>query len=42
MTLFRKLPKMATIQRLQSLQNGQFRSKSKVAKKIPKMTLEAT
>ena len=36
MTAFRKWPKLATIQRLQPLQNGHFRSKIKNAQKHAK------
>ena len=41
MTTFRKSEKLATMQRLQPLQNGQFGSKTKIVQNMPETTLEA-
>ena len=40
MTSFRKSLKLGTMQRLQALQNDQFSSKIKIAKSVPKTSLE--
>ena len=39
-TSFRKWPQLPTMQRLQAFQNGQFGSKIKIAKNMPKTSLE--
>ena len=41
MTVFRKCPKLATMQRLQPTQNGQFGSKIKIHKNMGKATLQS-